>query len=533
MINNGEMDAIIGIRVSGGSGEARNRGTIVATEGELNPRGGGSLSEGIGISVFVSSDFFDSLPTPVPESDPLVARNVGRIEADIGISFDWDGYGDVDFESGFVPFEARNSGVIEADTGIFVSGALNPLSFSFPIVYDIRNSGDIVTREVGIRVGGGFVEATGANVVSTGTIMAAKGIMATLLTGSVVNRGEIFGSEIGMAAGYWFPFERPPAQIVNAGTITMTGDGSLPVVGMALGGLSDFPGDYFALSAQEGRVVNSGTITGGSSSSQDVGIRLGIRDAELGEGAGRNTVINSGQISGFEFGIADFGGFNTIRNTVTGVITALDTRIAVDGDGQRVVNQGAIVADVGLSVLGSENTVLNYGTVEARVGAELGLRYGSFVNQGEIFATEVGVTASFEGDLGPFSGVPQIVNRGTIRVTSDGTGPVTGILYGAVDLPGFDGAQASAGTARIFNEGLIEGVSAAPGSAGIAIGLPGQGVAFSERIIVSNRGDIRGFDYGIDFRSHAGVVENLGAITADLLAFVSMGLYRSWRTSAQ
>jgi hypothetical protein len=225
----------------------------------------------------------------------------------------------------------RNDGRIEAgDTGILIRNAA-----ALPQIA-VRSTGEIAA-ETGIEI-----ESNGARVTNTGVIQAATG--GIFVTGSdavLRNAGSITAdTDFGI-----FLRGDELLQILNAGTITATGDGigvdqsspkfSPAVVrnggmiqsdqvgvhsvgldtGISLRNTGMIEGDFRGVSAQNGNstIVNIGTIAAGLDSGSDRGnaVQLGtgadsLRNTGtiLGQvqmGAGNDSVTNGGRIEGTVF----------------------------------------------------------------------------------------------------------------------------------------------------------------------------------------------------------------------------------------
>ena len=332
---------------------------------------------------------------------------------------------------------------------------------------------------IGVRAGvahssGGSVDNAGAINGGGAGVLLQNGLEGTPVSGSVTNSGTISGGNGGAGLGgegivVFGLFDE--VTIANSGTIS--------------GGASD--GIYVATTAETVTTVTNGaegSITGGSSGIQvDIGaLDLDNAGTIRGNGVGPNssqpaggialtgsssTILNSGDISGAQFGIVTYAG----RDPATGEFpgTIVDTTI---------VNSGTITGDTDDGVrLAGGGSVTNSGTIEGLAQNNNGTTDGVsiFAHNDQDLETYSATLTNLEG--GTIAGIragAAISGGGTIL--NDGT--ITGERQGAfIQGNAIDGVERDGQFGIVVNTGTISGTGDFGGT-----GQGGQGLGFGSNL---------------------------------------------------
>ena len=220
--------------------------------------------------------------------------------------------------------------------------------------------------------------------------------------------------------------------LTNAGTISSTADGTAGLVPVGAGNTA----------------INSGTIS-------LTGLAYGISAV----GA---TILNSGTITvGSSTGIMGAGVFlldgNTLTNT--GTITAASTNgvgVDISGDGNTVTNSGLIAATgaggLGGAISGQNNTVVNNGTIRGGTNG-----YSLFSSNFLASGNSVTNNGTLDGRIELMGSGDSLINAGLITITDPGTAlAVSNLAFAGTFTQTAQGTLAL----RVDNAGNRDGLSA-------------------------------------------------------------------------
>ncbi|WP_077145328.1 autotransporter domain-containing protein [Sphingopyxis sp. KK2] len=376
-----------------------------------------------------------------------------------------------------------NSGTIDGRQNVQSDGVS---TFAFA-TQDLATYAASVTNSetgtiTGVRAGvahssGGSVDNAGAINGGGAGVLLQNGLDGTPVSGSVTNSGTITGGNGGAGLGgegvvVFGLFDE--VSIANSGTIS--------------GAASD--GIYVATTAETAITVENsadGSITGGSSGIQvDIGaLELDNAGTIRGNGVGPNssapaggialtgsssTIVNSGDISGAQFGIVTYAG----RDPATGEFpgTIVDTTI---------VNSGTITGDTDDGVrLAGGGSVTNSGTIQGLAQNNNGTTDGVsiFAHNDQDLETYSATLINLDG--GTIAGIragAAISGGGTIL--NDGT--ITGERQGAfIQGNAIDGVERDGQFGIVVNTGTISGTGDFGGT-----GQGGQGLGFGSNLEAS------------------------------------------------
>jgi len=299
--------------------------------------------------------------------------------------------------------------------------------------YGIFNTGKI-SGGIKIQVIDGYNNNIG---IKNSGIISGVGIDATLITGDIINAGEITGSVNGIWA------EEIGGKITNSGTIS-GGD-----YGIRVETFGSRSGAIF------GRFVNTGTIRGGTD-----GIRTETGSTnQTYQGGFTNTGTIIGEAgSGVVSHDITGGGYFTNFGSISGGMNGVDIDNITEGGG--LTNTGTIIGETGfgITVLDIDNNFLNTNTgviSGSTLGATIGNVNGSFLNEGKILA---GTDALTIGNItGKFS------NSGTIRGANNAVNAAGSTIHGGFENSGLiegksgDGLVAVSVSGKLINSGTIIG----------------------------------------------------------------------------
>jgi autotransporter-associated beta strand protein len=402
-----------------------------------------------------------------------------------------------------------NSGLISGRQNVQADG----VSIFALQTQDLETYGAVLTNSAdgtidGNRFGviisaGGTVENAGSISGGSGGVVLQNGVTDAELNfvpgivGAVTNSGDITGAA---GSGVSFGGGLESASVVNSGTIAGNGGegvqvtlGTASVTTIDNGEDGEIVGSGSGIDVVSGglALTNAGTIRGegrsdGTQAPSDGGVSIS---------GSSSTIVNSGEISGAQFGIVTQPRFDAATGTFIG--TAVNTTIE---------NSGTITGenDDGIRLAGG-GTVTNSGTIQGLAQNQFGGTdgvsmfphtdqanddYSALVRNGEggtILGQRFGVILSSGGD---------VVNGGEI------TGGAGGIFVQGTALNTDESEDRSGLTASVVNTGTITGTGNLGGTGGDGYGV-GFGSDMSTATLV-NSGTINSeFGVGVSHGSLA------------------------------
>jgi hypothetical protein len=372
----------------------------------------------------------------------------------------------------------------------------------------VVNQGQITgTAGIGVRLlAGGIVTNK-----SSGSITGGNGGVYILGgAGSVVNYGAI--SETGTAGGTAI-YLGAGGRITNLGTVTavastgtngshgiyLNGGGTITNLGQISSG-GTHGGAIKIAGALAGTLINSGTVTGGTSAVQLRGVGSVI-NGQSGVGGGllvgyfagvaavtdASTFVNFGKI--VNFGTIESTSFAT---TYKGLSLG-----AIIGGAGSINNSGLITGPAAGIVLGGTSgggTIVNSGRIIGGTGTGVQLTGG-----GRVTNQSAGSITGGEGGVYILSGVGTVSNAGTIASSN----------------PSWDGVFLDAG-GRVSNSGVISGID------GVDLRNAGT-VTNSGAIIGGGSGNVGGVFLGFNYSAGAFRVNNTGSIISSATGVLMRG----------
>lgn len=333
----------------------------------------------------------------------------------------------------------------------------------------VDNAGAIAGNVYGVLLQNGE-EPVGAALTNSGTITGNNGLGVVVFgeidAASITNSGDIIGA--GSDGVYFFANGEGTMTVDNAegGTIEGAATG-LRVEGGAL------------------ELDNAGTIRGNGRGN---GINA-LPDGGLALSGSSSTIVNSGDISGAQFGIVSYANLDPATGQFVGTIT--DTTI---------VNSGTITGenDDGIRLAGG-GSVTNSGTIAGVAQNSNGTTDGVsiFAHNDQDLEDYTAVVTNLEG--GVISGIRTgVAISGGGTILNDGT--ITGDRAGAfVQGNAIDGVERDGQFGIIVNSGTISGTGDYGGT-----GQGGHGVSFGSNL-------------------EAGTLTNSGTITSEFAEAVQQG----------
>lgn len=350
-----------------------------------------------------------------------------------------------------VAFSALTDGALITNSGTISGSGLSTSAIGFldgvgaTLNATINNTGDITAEFDAILMSAGTVTDGEVSITNSGSIVGSNGTVGTgnaidfaAASGSflttIVNGGDIFG--------------------INAAAIVIGATGNITNNSQIAGG---FSGDYF----EDGDAIFYAAGATGTVTNNDVGVLQGDRH---GINAGANsaiTVVNNGQINGFNgAGIRSLGSVNLLNFDV---VSGLSNAAATDLFGPAGVPDGVADGDTAGIQVDGQISVDNFGGINGFAasghGADKLLNTAEGIHAGggdiinrvdaTIFGQDIGILIA-NGRSGDSLFLTTINNSGTISsnisfgiqivgnfadtITNSGTingGGGTAILFGA------------------------------------------------------------------------------------------------------
>ena len=422
-------------------------------------------------------------------------------------------------------FNAQNASITGANNGVLATAALAK----------VVNYG-IIRGTAGVSYGVHFTDGGTVTNASHGTITAATAIYIGGAVATMVNHGQMLGSdthdfEIFLSAGGTIQnlggtidggsgvdIEHGPATVVNAGKIAAE-DANPVAISLAQGfadQLTIAPGAVFGGKVDGGNPIGTTAIStlvmttgNGAGTIGGIGTQYyNFTGFTVASGAtwnvtGTNTIGTGGSLfvagtainqGAFQGRISVTGG-GLLSNAGSGSIT---TPVLGVGGPATVINQGSIVP--ANTSLGSGGILLSAGGAVSNAGT------------GSIFAARYGVSivasGASVGTVGNRAGIvatgSSIAGGNVYGVALKGGGTITNYQGGGIiaNAAGY-GVFVSEGLGTVFNQGLITDEAAG----GLGVMLTAGGTVVND----ANGGVILGAN-GVQISGAAGTVSNYGAI---------------------
>jgi len=424
---------------------------------------------------------------------PLGTTLLGDVVALDGIQIISQGVGPV--------YSVNNAGLISV-----IGGGQAVESLVLPV--NVTNTG-VMTNTSGDLI----VIGSGSTVTNSGLLSGEDHAISISGNGTVTNTGTIIGDNDAGTFG---------DGVVTTGDLSLTNSGAISGAERAVGA----GGSLVTIS-------NTGTIIGTNTVLDGIGI-------EATSSTGLSTIVNSGAISGDEFGISA-GSLNSLINS--GTIASIDAggSDAVTLSGSLgglnnalggVITAAATTGGTGLEINGNLGTgaflnSVNVGTIVSGTGANAdGVRIGGALSAGHNFINTGTITASLGDDgvdIGTLSGT--LDNQGTIVGANNGvevdTATVGGTILNSGTITGLALNGIDAGdNITIVNTntitGNVDGVNVDDDAniinTGTITGTTGNGVTAQDDLILTTTGTISGDVSGVEANENASIV-NTGTIT--------------------
>ncbi len=477
--------------ISGGtlSGLTLNDGgsLINRSGGLINTVGGHGVVAGLGASTITNNGSIQGDTSGVLFLSDGSLTNTGTISSTSGSGIQaYNGSLSVtNLAGGMISGSAY--GIDAGNAGTFISNA-GTISGNYGVQMQggaVHNlTGGVITGAAhGILSASGATAITNSGEIHGGAGLFQQGVYVTAGAGSSVNNQA--GGLIDGWRGVTFQAAATDAVVVNAGTITGTGDNGVTLFGG--GTVQNLSGGVINAMASGGwGILGSGTTSV---------LNLGTINADSGLATnGVLTLNNTGLVNGTVNGLLSYdnGIFNiTNSGTISASSTTAGRGMNLAGVGNGVTNQaGGLISGwrgIELAANSTNTTLINYGTIT-------GLAQGilSFAATGTNltnFGTITGGNHAF------------IVAGGSGTVTNHVGGVMIGTIYNAV----YGGAGST-----IINAGLMTGGNAAVYTDGAGTLLVNTGTVRVTGSIVSS------VTSGVYMSGAGGTVFNSGTIGSDL-----------------